>query len=83
MTKENTEGKGIFQLSTLSSRSITEGSQSRSSRQELKQEPWKSAADWIAPPSLLSLLSYSPQDHLPSQNGLDPPALTIYQENSL
>jgi hypothetical protein len=32
-------------------------------RQELKQRPWGDAANWLAPRGLLSLLSYSTQDH--------------------
>ena len=32
-------------------------------RQERMQRPWKGAADWLAPHSLLSLLSYLTQAH--------------------
>ena len=34
-------------------------------RQELKQRPWRSTDYWLAPHGLLSLLSYSYQDHQP------------------
>ena len=50
---------------------ITEGSQDRNSnkagtwRQELMERPWRNAAYWLAPHGLLSLLSYSTQDHQP------------------
>jgi hypothetical protein len=37
---------------------IIEGSQGRVWRKELTQRPWSDAADWLAPYSLLSLLSY-------------------------
>ena len=29
------------------------------------QRPWRSAASWLAPAGLLSLLTYRTQDHLP------------------
>jgi hypothetical protein len=34
-------------------------------RQELTQRSWRDAAHWLAPRGLLSLLSYSTQEHLP------------------
>lgn len=33
-------------------------------RQELKHMPWRKAAYLLAPPGLLSLFTYKPQDHL-------------------
>jgi hypothetical protein len=34
-------------------------------RQELKQKSWRDVPYWLAPHGLLSLLSYSTQDHQP------------------
>jgi hypothetical protein len=48
-------------------------------RQELMQSLGRDAADWLAPPGLLSLLSYRTQDHQPREgathNELSPPPL--------
>ena len=49
-------------------REIRAGTQEGTWRQELKQRPWRSAAYWLAPPGLLSLLSYTPWDH-PAMEG--------------
>ena len=72
---------------------ITEGIQVKNSsrvgtwRQELMQRPWRGAACWLAPPGLLSLLCYRPQDHQPrdgtTHNVLDPPSLITNWENAL
>jgi hypothetical protein len=51
---------------TLSLREVRPGTW----KQELKQRPWRSAADWLAPPGLLSLF-YTTQDH-PSMGGSHP-----------
>ena len=49
-------------------------------RQELMQWPWRSAAYWLAPHGLLSLLSDRTQDHLPrvcpTHNGRGPPPIS-------
>jgi len=43
------------------------------------QRPWRDVTYWLAPPGLLSLLSYRTQDHQPrngtTHNGLGPPTL--------
>jgi hypothetical protein len=69
------EGANLAYTST--SQSIIEGSQDRNSnwegtwRQELMQTPWRDAVYWLAPHDLLSLLSYSTQDH-PSRGNTTP-----------
>lgn len=37
----------------------------RNLEEDLIQRPWRSAAYWLAPRGLLSLLAYRTQDHLP------------------
>jgi len=58
MTKSNLERKRF--ISTYVSQ-VTGGSQGKNQegswRQELEQKPWRSAAQWIFPHGLLSLLS--------------------------
>jgi hypothetical protein len=48
-----------------------------SQRQELKPRPWRDAVYWLAPPCFFILLSFSTQDHEPSDDpthdGLRPP----------
>ena len=91
MTKKATwEENGLLQLITLGARSIPEGSQGGNSntritwRQELKRRPWRNDAYWLASHDLLSLLSYTIQDHLsrngPTHSGLGPPTSTINQK---
>jgi len=64
--KASRGGKGLF-----SCHFITERSQDRNSNptgtwgQDLMQRPWRGAGCWLAPHSLLSLLSYRTQDHQP------------------
>lgn len=50
-------------FTTFRLHSISEGSRGRNSKQELKWKVWRTAAHWLAPPRLLSLLSYV--SHLP------------------
>jgi hypothetical protein len=54
---------------------------------ELMQKPWRSDVYWLAPYGLLSLLSYSTQDHLPrgvtAHRELGPPTLIVFSENTL
>ena len=68
---------------SLSQRGIRVGTQGRNLRHELKH---RSAAHWLAPLGLLSLLSYTIQDHSPrggiSHSGLGPLTLIITQENA-
>jgi hypothetical protein len=64
---------------------VIEKSQGRDSNrvgtwmQEPIQRPWRSAAYWLAPPGLLSLLFYRNEDYHPrdsiTHNGLCPPPL--------
>jgi hypothetical protein len=88
MTKSNQEWRASL---AYRSHSIPERSQARSSREEAggskqpKQKPGKNT-DWLATPVyILSLPSYSTQDHLPSggttHNELGPPTSVISQEN--
>lgn len=35
-------------------------------RQELNLRPWRNTAQWFAPQDLLSLFSFTAQDHLPT-----------------
>ena len=64
--KASRGGNGLF-----SCHFITERSQDRNSNptgtwgQDLMQRPWRGAGCWLAPHSLLSLLSYRTQDHQP------------------
>lgn len=50
---------------------IMKGSQDSNSRQDPKQRPWRSAAYWLPPCSLLNSLSVSTQEHV-SQGGTTP-----------
>lgn len=51
-----------------------------------KQGPWRNAVFWLSLQGLLSLLSYTPEDHLPSgdtaHGDLDSSTFIINQENS-
>ena len=77
--KTTREGKGWSQLLTLGSHSATEKSQGRNSRKELKQRSW-SAAYWLVPLKLLSLLSKAlPRDGT-IHSWLDPPTSAVNQE---
>ena len=53
---------------------------------EQRQKPWRDAVYWLAPHSLLSLLSCRTQDHLPrggpTHSELGSPTSTIDQENT-
>ena len=61
-------------------------SQGRNLRQELMQRPRKDSAFWFVPLGLLSLISYSTQDHGarngPAHSVLDPPTSTVNRENA-
>jgi hypothetical protein len=78
MIKATWEGKGLFGHYTPTSKFTIEGSQEHglragTGRQEVLQRPWRGAAYWLAPPGLLSLVSYRTQD----LHGLDPlPSVT-------
>ena len=59
-TEATWRGKGLFQLTHPDhSQPITQGSQGRNSKQELKQRLWRNAAYQPVPPGSLSLLSYT------------------------
>lgn len=54
--------KGLFQPTVCStSQFTTKGCQSSN----WYTKPWRSAADWLAPPGFLSLFSYTAQNHMP------------------
>jgi hypothetical protein len=78
MIKSNLGKKAFISSYTSKEQSMTEGSQSSSWRQEPegRKKPWR-----VLLPDLLSLLSYSSQDHQlkgwPTHNGLSPPPSVI------
>ena len=69
--KQLVEGGVYFQPAALhhspSLREVRAGTQTgqKLGSQELMQRPWRKAAYWLAPGSLLFLLFYSTQDHQP------------------
>jgi hypothetical protein len=67
MTKSNLGRKGLFVLIVDSppQRESREESQGRKLEAGTEAKAWEDAADWLAPPYLLSLLSYTTQDHSP------------------
>ena len=71
MTKKQVEKERVYSAYISTLPFITKGSQDRNSsrtgiwKQELMQTPWRGAANWLASPDLLSLLSYRTQDHQP------------------
>lgn len=75
-------------LSSYTLQTMTEGSQGRTSRQNLKQRPWKSTACWLVLCCLLSqLLSTTPMATClprdsPSHSGLGLPTSFTNQENA-
>ena len=82
----------VYLVSTSRSLFIIRNHQDRNSnragtwRQELMQRPWRDTAYWLSHHSLLSLLSYRIQGHLPRNGtthiGQDPPPSITNYENS-
>lgn len=67
-------GEGLFRLLLLGRQELKQGRNidARTLRLKLKQEPWRSAAYWLAVHGILSLRSYTTQDHLPKGGTLTP-----------
>jgi hypothetical protein len=92
MTKKQVGEERVYSAYTSILLFITKGSQgwnlSRPGtwRQELMQRPWRDTAYWLSHHSLLSLLSYRIQGHLPRNGtthiGQDPPPSITNYENS-
>jgi hypothetical protein len=65
--------------------SLIKASQDRNLRQEMKQKSWSNVAYWLALHGLLSLWSFTIQDHLPRGDvilrELGPPTSIMKQEN--
>jgi hypothetical protein len=71
MTKSNSGRKKVY--CTHGPMFIIKSHEGRNSHrigawgQKMMQRPWKGAAYWLAPPGLLTQLSYRTQNHHPSQ----------------
>jgi hypothetical protein len=67
-TEHNLVGRRVIWLTfpcyILSLRKVRARSQAGTWRQELRQQPWRDAAYWLALPGLFCLLCNIPQDHL-------------------
>jgi hypothetical protein len=82
-----TRGGSSYLSCTSTSPFVIEGNQERNSKKAGtwdQQRPWRDAAYWLASPSLLSLLSYRPQDHQPrggpTHNGLGSPHQSLIKK---
>ena len=64
MTESILERKGLFPLALSGNSLLLREDTAGTWRQEQKQGPWRNIAYWLASHGLLSLFSYTPQDHL-------------------
>lgn len=86
--KETWCRKGLltFTVHNVSCRKVRAATQDMNLEAGPKQQPWRNIVHRLVPPGLLSLLSYTPQDHQlkggTTPNGMEPLPAIINQENS-